>query len=612
MNFMQPYLPLVSGESVASWLNRFGTLHCNLDLPDFMKLIGVPKQDLIMGRPTMLSRLSEISGVPTDDLKVATYQRVSDRVFSFHGELFFREFLLRNHVTFCPACLLSDFEENGNSMQFLVERIKWVFGPVRTCEVHDLPLHRERGSKVGGLALNRSQLALNPDHLRKLALTSGSRKPSPLQSYVDRRFAGEKGSTWLDMQQMDLGSRATEMLGACIEFGAHASLPKLTMDDWDTAGRVGFEFTSQGEEGIRKGLDYIYSRPQKNPAQCGPQGSFGKLYQWLQFRKNSKPLGPIKDVVREYVLDTFPLQPDTMLLGGLVERSRRHSVASLSTCFGVHAKTVEHALNKSGMLSQEDHLHDVRRTVPAEAAEKLIEKLKRAIPVAKIPSYIGCTRSQAALLLKAGIIYPVIPDSENASGRHKGVDSMDLDQLVEQMRQTGRNAERPCAGMVDVGQAANALGISSMDILKLLLKNQISDVELLSRELKFRSVLVNPQEVAFKLGSKTGQIGMTVSAAARELGVAAGAVHFLLRTKGRDGNPMLRTCGQVRHMGIMRAVVDRDSFELFKVHFRKLSHIEGYWSREPNRLRSELLARGVRPAWDPAIAEAEFYRVSEI
>ena len=43
----------------------------------------------------------------------------------------------------------------------------------------------------------------------------------------------------------------------------------------------------------------------------------------------------------------------------------------------------------------------------------------------------------------------------------------------------------------------------------------------------------------------------------------------------------------------MRNLIDRDSVTRFKKRYRKLSSIEGYWGGDPNRLRTNLQARGV-------------------
>ena len=612
MEMLKPYLPPEQGESLISWLNRFGRFHCGLAFEEFLRLVGVGQQDLNMGRPEVFDRVSAISGLPLRDLKSRSYEYVSDRLFKYNGETFFREFLLRSQVTFCPACLLTDLRESSGGMPMGIGRTSWAFRSTRTCERHETALYRKHRLDGVGLELNVTAHAPDQRSLEELGRSAVARKPSALQNYVTARFEGRKEMSWLDAQQIDLASRATELLGACVEYGAHVSLPKLTEDDWDRAGQVGFEFTSKGEEGIRQGLEYLYRQPQKNAVQCGPQGTFGRLFQWVQFRKSDKPVGPIKDVLSEFILDTFPIETGTDLFGEVIKQRRRHSVATLSASLGVHAKTVANALSQSGMLPNDAYLENSRQTVPAEPAEELIAKLKRAIPVAKIPEYIGCTRSQASLLLEVGMLQTVIEDTGNRTARHKGVDVEDLDQLIERMRQAGKSVEVPSEGVMELGRVSKALNVPSMEVLSLLLEGQIANVELLPQELKFRSVLVDVQEVAHKIGGKTGKSGMTVSATSKVLGVGAETVHFLLKAADGSSQSVLEVSGQVRHMGTMRNLVDRVSVERFKERYRKLSLIDGFWAGDPSRLRAELQGRGIQPVWASTVANAEFYRIADL
>ncbi len=254
----------------------------------------------------------------------------------------------------------------------------------------------------------------------------------------------------------------------------------------------------------------------------------------------------------------------------------------------------------------------MRPTIPAEQAEALFKKLAQAVPVAKIPQFIGCTRAQASLLVKSGILSPVIKDDGDTSGRHKGVDADSLNELIDAMRQFGSSVAEPSEGMLNIGDTAGALKVPSMDVLALLLDGRLNKIELLPIGLKFQSVLVNLEEVAKKLGVKAGQPGLTISEASREILVPTKTVRFLLRASDPDGHSALKSCGQVRHMGKMHDLVDQESLRVFKARYRKLSQIDGFWVRDPDRLRNELASRGLRPMWDPEVAGAEFYRVSDL
>tara|TARA_R110000850_G_scaffold255639_2_gene381465 strand:+ start:2605 stop:3321 length:717 start_codon:yes stop_codon:yes gene_type:complete len=238
MDLLKPYLLPEPGESLISWLNRFGHFHSGLSLDNFLRFIGVRQQDLNLGRREICDRLSAICGMPDDELASKSFEHVSDRLYRYNGEVFFKEFLLRSQVTFCPACLLTDISESPGGMPIGIGRCNWAFSAIRTCEHHGVALYRKPRDSGVGLELN--VWAHTPDHktLEELWCNSVKRKPSALQDYVTARFAGATGPSWLDAQQIDLACKATEMLGACIEYGPHASLSELTDDDWDRAGRI--------------------------------------------------------------------------------------------------------------------------------------------------------------------------------------------------------------------------------------------------------------------------------------------------------------------------------------------------------------------------------------
>jgi hypothetical protein len=129
-----------------------------------------------------------------------------------------------------------------------------------------------------------------PDDGSLVRLVEGAdtRPVSPLQRYVEDRFDGKAGAAWLDGQQVDLGTRASEMIGACLLYGAHVDLPTLSEDQWDAAGAAGFEHAARGEEGIRSALGELLCRLRRDEGKGGPQAALGRLFQWLQFNKSSK------------------------------------------------------------------------------------------------------------------------------------------------------------------------------------------------------------------------------------------------------------------------------------------------------------------------------------
>jgi hypothetical protein len=151
--------------------------------------------------------------------------------------------------------------------------------------------------------------------------------PSPLQSYLLGRVAGEKGPDWLDGQRMDQAARATEMLGAVLEFGYRADIDNLSIEDWHRAACVGWEFTSLGEPGLRTAFHMLQAETPKatDARDRNPGYRFGRLYHWLALKTNHEDRGPIRDVLRKHIVATEPVTTERKILGVMVQRNHiRH------------------------------------------------------------------------------------------------------------------------------------------------------------------------------------------------------------------------------------------------------------------------------------------------
>ena len=189
------------------------------------------------------------------------------------------------------------------------------------------------------------------------SVNARSRRSRPMS----RTAARDAGPWWLDGQQIDYAVRATEMLGACLLFGTRADLNELSEDDWDAAGAAGFEATSRGPEAIHEVLkDILKAYRRASSVRAQPQAVFGRLYMWLQFKRNRKPRGPIEDVVREFILDNMVVEEGTRLFGHSVASPRFHSVATLAWKCPMDPRTLNRALVRAGLSPAAMRIRSIR------------------------------------------------------------------------------------------------------------------------------------------------------------------------------------------------------------------------------------------------------------
>ncbi len=243
------------------------------------------------------------------------------------------------------------------------------------------------------------------------------------------------------------------------------------------------------------------------------------------------------------------------------------------------------------MISRNQAQQNVFETVPANEAEDLMRMLSRAVPVSRIPGYVGCSRTHAQALVKNGPLYSVVQDNGKDSGRHKGVDSRALDRMMENVYAQGKEVTKASFGMANIAETSAALKVPFVIIIQAIIGGKLREVETQFDTNSLFSVFVNLQEVTQVLRLQTGAAGVSISDAARELKLTTHAVKHILSARDDEGQPYLKTCGQFRHMGTMRDLIEPVTLDDFKSKFKKLSDVCGRMPTKIRKLREDLASR---------------------
>lgn len=238
--------------------------------------------------------------------------------------------------------------------------------------------------------------------------------------------------------------------------------------------------------------------------------------------------------------------------------------------------------------------------------------MRRSVPVSAVPEFLGCKRPQVAQLIAAGILQPIAGSRDGRRSVSQGIDSADLDSFVSRLRSRGQAVQSPSEGMTGIVKTAETLRVPAVKIVGLLLQGSLTKVELLDEELRYQSVFLDEGEVGRKLGQRTGLAGHSITATARKLGLSAASVGALLRTPSGDLDPILKVCGQSRHFGHMREMVDLESVDQFKTRYLKISEVAANMSTTVPEARKKLKAKGAFPVCDPKAVLVELYRSSDI
>ena len=180
-------------------------------------------------------------------------------------------------------------------------------------------------------------------------------EPPPMQSYVLDRLDGRKGPEWLDGQTLEQAVEAIQMLGIVMAFGTSITLGSIDRDGWDLAGRSGWQWTSAGKAGLHSAFDTLHvSAMDRGQGRQNYATVFGQLHRWLLKPGNRSDHGPIKRLLRNYILRNMDVCVGRELLGARITRRHKYSIQSLALETGAHRQTLRKILVERRLITDND------------------------------------------------------------------------------------------------------------------------------------------------------------------------------------------------------------------------------------------------------------------
>lgn len=499
-----PFLPFCTDETPISYACRMSRFHTGRALTDIVADLGIKPLDLASNKPVALARLSEISGVPEKTLRRSVPVPLGDRAYDFRGEIVTAEFLSSPKIVYCPACLHDDDRAGARR-----SRWHWSLAVVRTCPVHNIALkHRTKAAWNDHLRSLDHIVSAKGEALKHLATVSACRAPSPLQDYALGRLEGDQGPQWLDAQSLDQAVRATELLGVLLEFGPSQLLPKLSQDDWDQAGRVGYAYTARGEAGIIEALQLQFDKLTDAKGSPGTRATFGCFYNALAHSKSLKDPGDIARITREFIFSNMAMPAGTKVLGQVLPERRLHTVASLANESGHDTRRLYNVLVGESIIPDRAASHFA---IPVSVGREVAARVSRIVKMKDLTKAMGCTRPLVEQFCDERLLTPVYYGSPGIHGKlQKGVDGKDVDALVASL-EANSTCKEDAEGLVTVSKAAEKAKIPAVCVVQLICAKMLSNVVRLDGLPGIEGLRVSSEEV--KAVSSARLVGMTASAA---------------------------------------------------------------------------------------------------
>lgn len=575
---LHPILPVIAGESLTSYLNRVARFHCEMGLFDFLEFIGVSRSKLITPRQETIDRLETLLGLSSRQLNTMCCQSLGNRQRMIAGEPVHVDFADMKKTCFCPCCLLEDASPASASRGVRVGRVSWQIEHIRACSVHGVELVRGKvGRFSDGLHL-MAEVAPDDEKLEQLASEAREMGASALETYVLRRLKGAAGPTWLDDQPIDLAARTCEMLGTFLVNGPNANLNLMDEAAWHKAGHVGFEVAALGANGIREALQ-AHLAALAPSARCGrAQKVLGFLFKWIQFQRGAKDKGPIRDVLREFILDNIPYEAGSELFGEVVDRQRVHSSYTLSKKTGLNQSTLHRAAVLHGLLDANQDRILSHHVFDAEKGEEMAVRLSSAFSVKDLESFLNCSRIMAETLSRSGVIPRMHITEEKGRGTRKSIAPEGAQAFLDDLMAQANRVGKPSEGMMELMAAGLPARWPTIDIIHGILSGAFDRVEVVDPDLKLQGILVDPYEVRDVLSRRKGGGRVGKHEAAALIGMSVQDFQLLLTMRDSTGQPYITV--QVEEKANRRpvqlfALEEIERFQQDHVALREICEVAG-------------------------------------
>lgn len=339
---LTPRIPYDAAETIQSYAARLSFFHTGQGTSRLLEDYEVRPARFAAGHHDEVAKFAAAVGEDISALQAGTVRTYS-RYNSFREEDFSRNVLSTHVRQFCPHCL----REDGPPAEWR-HRLIWCFLPIPDCLRHrsslvevtpgDAADIRDAVACVGGLdvAETSTSYAEGGRHL----------------AWLHARLSSSNRPGWLDGQSIEQVLNASEMLGIVLEHGQGARPGRLSRRDRSSALATGFRIYEEGAGAVYGALDEIRRSATATAVHAGPLAMYGALYDWLDRRSQLIAPGPVRDILREHILNHDAYAPGERLLGEPVGKRRLHSVISLAMTLKVNRRRMSRLLQKLGLVPE--------------------------------------------------------------------------------------------------------------------------------------------------------------------------------------------------------------------------------------------------------------------
>ncbi|MBU2888244.1 TniQ family protein [Celeribacter halophilus] len=298
-------------EPATSLLSRLAARNGAISMQRFCGDIAFPIDPLFRGEKVAIEQLAQLAGCDVGALVRVSIRHLGKGHFRLREEFASLQSFQRTRIRVCPECIRSEMPSAAEPWR-VPRRLQWKFSSIRSCSEHGsmlecLPSERFNKDARDFAAQLQKHYGWIMDQPEVQA------PPSPFEAYLTNRIMSGRGDRWIDRLELNVASRACEVLGLRIAKGPDAALAGHSEPDWMNYGALGYDILKDGPDALSDCLSAMARVD-------GVDGRFfGRLFgpwmAWLKGRSLGDEFEPLRDVVRRHVFDNFSVRKGVLVLG---------------------------------------------------------------------------------------------------------------------------------------------------------------------------------------------------------------------------------------------------------------------------------------------------------
>lgn len=391
-------------ETLPSYLSRLAASK-GVATPEFAYDLKGGFSRFLICDPEMMETLSvwaQLSPYETEELLSWTGVRAGNVRLDYRGDTVISRALRNPIVRGCPACLREDAaQESSEPTSAMIMRGDWQLREVSTCLHHHMllvPLWTEdRPERRFDMQF---QLRLILDQIMSGQIDGADIEPSGFDLWLDDRLSGRPDQTWLVPHSTSATAAFCRMFGAGL-IPAEADL----IAHQHAACAAGFDIVKHGPDAIKSKL--IQLSFEGEGVGDGVRQVYHRMFTTLGRHLNEESAFDVfRDILREAVLDLWPLAAGESVFGHVIPERRIHSVVTAANELSVNPDRLRPLLVEAGAIAADDHRPHARVTFDARRFAPLLASISTLVLGGEMRKMLGATQGEMTALEHAGILIP--------------------------------------------------------------------------------------------------------------------------------------------------------------------------------------------------------------